>query len=89
MQASLFDASRALDIVRTLQVEGMPPGECHKLRALYHTASVLQALCIVGLAPSERLHLISGMVSLTSPQQLGALGALLSILQEVQRHSHS
>ena len=45
-------------------------------------SSWLRAGC-AGLAGHERLHLIAGMVNLTHAQQLSALGALLSILQEV------
>ena len=44
----------------------------------YHITAVL-----TGLDDHERLQLIAGMVNLTHAQQLSALGALLSILQEV------
>ena len=38
---------------------------------------------VTGLDDHGRLQLLAGMVNLTHAQQLGALGALLSILQEV------
>ena len=61
-------------------------------RGLLKACSVLLQMSLVavtfseavtGLDDHERLQLLAGMVNLTHAQQLGALGALLSILQEV------
>lgn len=83
-KASLFDASRGLGMLSNLNIHGMPSGRVHTCCPQIGTAqALLSEQAVAGLSASERQRLISGMVSITSPQQLGALGALLTILQEV------